>query len=85
MPFHDSLIKTVGQLAIEPETTGPPAAFRETIDDFLAMYEIPRDELILAHDAHSQYLSTLHAAALPVLEVSSKKGVGMTEWFTLTK
>src|SRR5258708_9444751 len=40
-------------------------AFRETIDDFLAMYEIPREDLILAHDAHPQYLSTLHAAALP--------------------
>ncbi len=40
-------------------------AFRETIDDFLAMYEIPREELILAHDAHPQYLSTLHAAGLP--------------------
>jgi hydrogenase maturation protein HypF len=29
------------------------------------MYEIPREDLILAHDAHPQYLSTLHAAALP--------------------
>jgi len=40
-------------------------AFRETIDDFLAMYEIPREEMILAHDAHPQYLSGLHAASLP--------------------
>ena len=39
-------------------------AFRETIDDFLAMYEIPHEELIVAHDAHPQYLSTLHAATL---------------------
>ena len=39
-------------------------AFRETIDDSLAMYEIPREELIVAHDAHPQYLSTLHATAL---------------------
>ena len=40
-------------------------AFRETIDDLLAMYEIPRNDLIVAHDAHPQYLSTLHAVAFP--------------------
>ena len=36
-------------------------AFRETIDDFVSMYEIPREELIVAHDSHPQYLSTRYA------------------------
>ena len=39
-------------------------AFRETIDDFLAMYKIPYEELTVAHDAHPQYRSTLHGATL---------------------
>ncbi len=33
-------------------------AFRETIDDLMSMYEVPRQELIVAHDAHPQYLSS---------------------------
>lgn len=36
-------------------------AFRETIDDLTSMYEVPRQELIVAHDAHPQYLSSRHA------------------------
>ncbi len=36
-------------------------AFRETIDDLTSMYEVPREDLIVAHDAHPQYLSSIHA------------------------
>jgi hydrogenase maturation protein HypF len=39
-------------------------AFRETIDDLTTMYEVPRRELIVAFDAHPQYLSSTHALAL---------------------
>jgi hydrogenase maturation protein HypF len=40
-------------------------AFRETIQDLLAMYEVAVDELIVAHDLHPQYASTVHALELP--------------------
>ncbi len=43
-------------------------AFRETIRDLLAMYEIDLCELLLVHDAHPQYVSTLHAAELRASE-----------------
>jgi hydrogenase maturation protein HypF len=39
-------------------------AFRETIDDLTSMYEVPRQELIVARDAHPQYLSSMHALTL---------------------
>ncbi len=39
-------------------------AFRETIQDLLSMYEINPNELLLVHDAHPQYISTLHASEL---------------------
>ena len=39
-------------------------AFRETIDDLMAMYDVAREELIVARDAHPQYLSSLHALQL---------------------
>jgi len=39
-------------------------AFRETIQDLLSMYAIDPSELLLVHDAHPQYLSTIHAADL---------------------
>jgi hydrogenase maturation protein HypF len=39
-------------------------AFRETIEDLTAMYEVPREELIVARDAHPQYLSSLYALEL---------------------
>jgi hydrogenase maturation protein HypF len=37
-------------------------AFQETIEDLLAMYAVRRDQLLVAHDAHPQYQSTLCAA-----------------------
>jgi hydrogenase maturation protein HypF len=43
-------------------------AFRETIQDLLSMYEINSNELLLVHDVHPQYVSTLHASELPALE-----------------
>jgi len=39
-------------------------AFRETIQDLLSMYEVDANELLLVHDAHPQYVSTMHAANL---------------------
>ena len=43
-------------------------AFRETIQDLLAMYEIDSSDLLLVHDAHPQYVSTIHAAGLAASE-----------------
>jgi hydrogenase maturation protein HypF len=43
-------------------------AFRETIHDLLAMYEIDPHELLLVNDAHPQYVSTLHASEFPTAE-----------------
>src|SRR5579885_473910 len=40
-------------------------AFRETIRDLLAMYRVRDDDLLIVHDAHPQYASTLHALDLP--------------------
>jgi hydrogenase maturation protein HypF len=40
------------------------AAFRETVDDLLAMYAANCDDLIVAHDLHPQYASTLFARTL---------------------
>jgi hydrogenase maturation protein HypF len=39
-------------------------AFREAIDDFTSMYEVPMQELIVAHDAHPQYVSSRYATEL---------------------
>jgi hydrogenase maturation protein HypF len=40
-------------------------AFRETIDDLTSMYDVNLDDLIVAHDAHPEYASTLAATGLP--------------------
>jgi hydrogenase maturation protein HypF len=40
-------------------------AFRETIDDLASMYGIRWSDAVVAHDAHPQYRSTLHALELP--------------------
>jgi hydrogenase maturation protein HypF len=42
------------------------AAFRETIQDFIAMYSIDWDDLIIVHDRQPEYVSTLYALELPV-------------------
>ncbi len=41
------------------------AAFRQTIDDLTSMYDVNRDELLVVHDLHPQYASTVHALELP--------------------
>ncbi len=43
-------------------------AFRETIRDLLAMYEVDSRDLLLVHDAHPQYASTVHALELAAAE-----------------
>jgi len=43
-------------------------AFQETIEDLLAMYAIRRDDLLVVHDAHPQYVSTLHVTKLHAAE-----------------
>jgi hydrogenase maturation protein HypF len=40
-------------------------AFQETIRDLVAMYDVSWDDLLVAHDAHPQYRSTLNALDLP--------------------
>ena len=37
-------------------------SFQATIQDLLTMYEIDRDELLVVHDAHPQYVSTAYAS-----------------------
>jgi hydrogenase maturation protein HypF len=44
-------------------------AFQETVHDLISMYEVRVEELLVAHDAHPQYVSTTHAIALDVPEV----------------
>jgi hydrogenase maturation protein HypF len=39
-------------------------SFRETIDDLTSMYGIPHRELIVAYDAHPDYVSSSHALEL---------------------
>ena len=41
-------------------------AFGETIQDLISMYEVNWDDLLVVHDLHPEYYSTLHAVELPV-------------------
>ena len=43
---------------------GAFAAFKETIGDLCAMYEVSVEELLVVHDAHPEYVSTQYATAL---------------------
>lgn len=43
-------------------------AFRETIRDLVAMYDVSWDDLLVVHDAHPQYLSTTYCQNLPAVE-----------------
>jgi hydrogenase maturation protein HypF len=47
-------------------------AFQETIRDLLEMYEIKPDQLLVVHDAHPEYVSTMHALEL---DASEKRAV----------
>ncbi len=40
-------------------------AFKETVDDLLAMYELRPERLVIAHDLHPQFRSTRFALSLP--------------------
>jgi hydrogenase maturation protein HypF len=46
-------------------------AFAEVIEDLISMYEVDRNDLLIAHDAHPQYLSTTHALTLPARNMIS--------------
>lgn len=46
-------------------------AFRETIDDLLAMYGVRHQDLLVVRDAHPQYRSSLHALDLDAHDVRS--------------
>lgn len=39
-------------------------AFQQAIEDFVSMYEVRWDELLVVHDSHPQYASVAHAATL---------------------
>jgi len=43
-------------------------AFEETIRDLMTMYEIRWEDVLVVHDAHPEYRSTLHALRLPARE-----------------
>ena len=43
-------------------------AFQETIEDLLAMYEVQRNEVLVVHDSHPQYVSTQYAWNFPAAE-----------------
>jgi len=43
-------------------------AFQETIADLLSIYELDMQDALVVHDAHPQYVSTLHALELPARE-----------------
>jgi hydrogenase maturation protein HypF len=43
-------------------------AFDETIRDLMTMYEIRWDDLLVVHDAHPEYRSTIHGLGLPAAE-----------------
>ncbi|MDQ6825106.1 MAG: carbamoyltransferase HypF, partial [Candidatus Eremiobacteraeota bacterium] len=40
-------------------------AFKETINDLCAMYEVRPDDLLVAHDLHPEYASTTRALVMP--------------------
>jgi hydrogenase maturation protein HypF len=44
-------------------------AFSETIDDLLAMYNVPWRDVVLVHDAHPHYASTQYALSSSACEV----------------
>ncbi len=40
-------------------------SFKRTIADLIALYELPEDDLLVAHDAHPGYASSAHALSMP--------------------
>jgi len=43
-------------------------AFYETIEDLVSMYEVRWEEVVLVHDLHPEYFSTVHGATLPAAQ-----------------
>ena len=43
-------------------------AFQETVRDLTSMYEVRLEDVLLVHDAHPQYRSTVYALSLPCRE-----------------
>jgi len=41
-------------------------AFRETVNDLVSMYDVPWNEVLVVHDFHPQYASTMFASELTV-------------------
>lgn len=41
-------------------------AFEETVTDLISMYDVRSEDLLVAHDCHPQYVSTMHALSLSV-------------------
>ena len=50
------------------EHYGARCALEETVEDLLTMYDVRRDDLLVVHDAHPQYVSTQFAQAFPGAE-----------------
>ncbi len=46
-------------------------ALAETVEDLLSMYKVPLDDLLVVHDAHPQYFSTVYALKLPARSVQA--------------
>ena len=40
-------------------------SFEETVKDLISMYDVRWEDIVVAHDRHPQYASTLHGLALP--------------------
>ena len=40
-------------------------AFKETIEDLCTLYELSKDDILVAHDAHPEYASSTYARELP--------------------
>jgi hydrogenase maturation protein HypF len=40
-------------------------AFQQTIRDLVSMYEVPWDDLLVVHDLHPEYVSSIHAREFP--------------------
>jgi hydrogenase maturation protein HypF len=56
------LSQHIGDLADYPSLR----AFRETLKDLISMYEVRPEELIVVHDSHPEYISTVHALGLGI-------------------
>jgi hydrogenase maturation protein HypF len=46
-------------------------SFEATIHDLLSMYRIPLDDLLVVHDCHPEYVSTVHALQLPAAQIQA--------------